>query len=117
MRGTVYRVASLIQIAADKLNASVHDHLRSVYFVGLEDSRIFVLPLAEFGRRVRIGPPQTIPVVDVFGKRDDLCAPDRLSLFKTSEQLVGWWATRAPLGREELDQNGGWRPVWQGAIR
>jgi len=47
-----------------------------------------------------------VPVVHVFAEHDDLCASDGLRFIEPRQKRVRGWATRAPFGCKQLDQNG-----------
>src|SRR6266571_704047 len=100
-----YGVAGSIRVVADKLNASVDYHLRSVNFVGVENTRVIILSCAECRGRIRIGPAQMIPIINVLRKRDHVGAWNGLSLVESSEKLVGRRTTRAPFRRKQLKQD------------
>jgi hypothetical protein len=57
--------------------------------------RISTLPRTIFVRRVRIPPSDTVPVVDVFARHDELGAVNQLRSVKPLQQGIGRKAARA----------------------
>src|SRR5713101_6237755 len=65
-------------VAANELDVSVNDHLRSINVPAAKLGRVGTLPFAVFMRREGILPSDIIPIIYVFTENDQLRAAYRL---------------------------------------
>ena len=98
--------AGLVRSAADELNATVDDHLRSVDAAVREGGGVGFLAASEVGRGERIAPAEVIPIVNVLFESDDFGSVDGLLLGQLFEERIGRRATGAAFGGEEFDEDG-----------
>ena len=97
--------AGLVRSAADELNATVDDHLRSVDAAVREGGGVGFLAASEVGRGERIAPAEVIPIVNVLFESDDFGSVDGLLLGQLFEERIGRRATGAAFGSEEFDED------------
>jgi hypothetical protein len=79
---------------------------------------VLSLPVRPAGGGERVGPAEVVPVVDVKADREDAYAGDRLVVLEARELVFRRRAGRAPLGGEELHEDGdrGLRRLHEGLV-
>jgi hypothetical protein len=91
-------------VRADRIDATVDDHLRGVNGPQIQRAGIAALAPGEIGMGEGVLPADIVPVVDVEGERDHVLAPRQLA-----EEGVGGRAGAAALRGEKLHHHRGAR--------
>ena len=89
-----------VPVAAECVQATIHDDLRGIHFMIAAHPRIGPLPRRVARIRKRILPTEIVPIIDGQAKRDDvrICR-------EFAEQLVGGRARRTALAREQFEDS------------
>jgi len=110
-------VAGFMGAIADELGAAVDDHLRSVDSAIGQDNGVLLLAAREIDRREGVGPPESVPVIDMLFERENLDAFEGLFQSKFCEKGIRGRTTGAAFRGEQFDDDGllgGVDGVWQG---
>src|SRR5207245_9237435 len=98
--GSAYRVGKSLfrqtRIVAHELTGAIHDHLWRIDRSEAESLAVSGLAIGEQARRVRILPPQLIPIIYVLAWDNDIRSGDRLVVIKLLEYAIGRRTTSSP---------------------
>ncbi len=97
-------LAHLICIAQLRLAGSIHDDLRRVGTVFVQDPLIVALALGQRMGGIWILPTIVIPIVHVFAEHDELLRK-RLRCVNRAQPRIGRRTARTAFGGEELNEN------------